>query len=237
MTQKLSVEEIKAVAESAIAARQAAEAAKQALEDAGGEDETLKSAYESAEQAAKDAQAKAEALSQGPTPPAPDQKKIEKLKRKMNFIKEDLRAAGALDEEEEDEEDDLDDEDRPLTMGDLKRIDARKAAKTALEMANAIEDAGDKAAVVEALKSVVPSGDPQKDFGNAVAIANRVRNSVILEEAGRKVAAPAHTMGAGAPARQQQGDKFEPTLQEQAYMRPPFSLSKEEILAARGTSK
>lgn len=234
MTTKLSVEEIKAVAEAAISARHAADAAKQALEDAGGEDETLKSAYETAELAAKDAHAKTEALSQGPAPAADSdkQRKIEKARRKLGFIKDQLRDLGAEDEEEDDEED-LDDPDRPVTMADLQRIKAREAAASALQMADTIEDAEDREAVKAALKSVVASGDPQKDFKNAVAIASAERNKVILEEHGRRAKPPAHGMGQGAPARHEEGGKFEPTAYEAKFMRAPFNVTKEAIIAAR----
>ncbi len=205
MTQKnLSVEEIKAVAEAAITAKQAATDARKAADEAEGADDALNAAAEAAEQASKAASDKAEALSHQPAPIDTEKpKKVAKLKRKKAIIENELRNLGesADYDEDDDEGDDLDDPERPLTVGDLQRIEARKAQATAVEMAESIEDVVARDAVKAALKRVVPSGDPQKDFADAVSIANREKNSKVLEEIGRRGAPNQHRSGAGAPPK------------------------------------
>lgn len=225
-----SVSEIRAVAEAAINARHAANAAKTAHE-AATDDASLKTAYESAEKAAVAAEAAANALSQG-TSKTPEQ--IAKMKRKVGYLTQELRDAGALEDDDTgiDDDDDMDDPNRVVTVGDLKRMKAQEATQTAVQMAESIEDVVAREAVKAALRRVVASGDPQKDFTDAVAIANREKNSKVLEEIARRPIAPAHRSGAGAPPNKPEG-AFEPTASEAAYMRPPFNLTKEDILKSR----
>lgn len=226
---KLSVSEIRAVAESAINARHAASTAKTAHE-AKPDDQTLKAAYDAAEQTAKEAEAKADALSQESTK-SPEQ--IAKIRRRHAILTQKLREAGELtDDDDEDDEALGDDPTRPVTFGDLQRIEARKATQTAVEMADAITDSAAKDAVKAALKRVVPSGDFSKDFTDAVAIANREKNNKILEEISRRGVPQQHRSGPGAPARSE-GQAFEATAEEARYMKPPFNLTKEQIIAAR----
>lgn len=229
---KLSVQEIKAVAETAISARQKATDAKAAL-DASPDDESLQTTLKEAEEAATDAEAKAEALSQNTPPADPEKdKRIAKLKRKRAIITSELNAYGEADEADDDDED-AEDPDRPITLRDLQRIEAEKAAKNAAQMAEAIQDPAAREAVKSALKIVVPSGDPQTDFKRAVAVASQDKNLKVLEELARKGIPAANNSGAGAPARRQE-DTFTPTPEEARYMRAPFNLSEKEILAARG---
>lgn len=232
MTKKqLSVAEIKAIAEGAITARQTATNAKTALE-ADPDNEDLKATHTKAESDAVAAEAKANALSQDSVEDSEKQRKIDKAKKKMGYIKKELQDLGELDEDEDDEDDeDEDDDDQPVTRGELRRRDAAAATQTAVQMADVILDVDDRKAVVEALKDVVPSGDPAKDFGKAVAIANAERNKVVLDEAARKVLGQTHRMGAGAPAKQAAG-KFEPTATEAKFMKK-FGLTQTDIEGAR----
>lgn len=233
-----SVQEIRAVAEAAVTARFAADTAKKQWESAVGSEQeaALKTAYDQAEQAATDAKAKADALSQ--TPPVDQDKRVSKLKRKKAIIENELRQLGQSDDTDDDDDDDDDAEDpnRPVTFGDLQRIERNKAKETSLSMADAITDPVAKQAVKEALARVVPSGDPAKDFADAVAIANRDKNNKVLEEIGRRRTPVQHASGAGAPPPRPEAE-FTPTAMEAAYMRAPFNLSKEDILKARGTQQ
>lgn len=239
MPNKLSVEEIKAVAGAAITARHAADAAKKTYDDSDGEDDSvrnpLKTAYEQAEGAATEAKSKADALSQEHTEDPERKRKVDKLKRKKHFINKELESLGESEEEDLDDvgdEDDLDDPDRPVTVRDLQRIETRKASKTAGEMADAVEDPVARQAIKDGLKSIVPSGNAETDFKKAVAIANSEKNSKVLEELGRRTRPPEHRSGAGAPPRKADAE-FVPTAEEAAFMRPPFNLTKEDILKAR----
>lgn len=229
---QLSVEEIKAVAEAAMSTKAAADAAKVAL-DADPENETLKTAYQTALQAATDAKTKADTLSQRPQK-SPEQ--LAKIRRKHAILTRQLEEAG-VDADEDDEDDDIgdDDDDKPLTRGDLKRMETARAAESTAQMAEAITDPVARAAVKQALDRIRPSGDPEKDFRDAVAVANREKNSKVLEELGRRPIAPQHRSGAGSPPRPPEAE-FQPTTDEAKYMKPPFNLSKEDILRSRAES-
>jgi hypothetical protein len=226
--QNLSVSEIAAIAGMAITTRTAADTAKAAY-DADPEDASLKTAWETAEQAATTAKTEADALSQTPKFTS-DQ--IAKMKRKRAIIDNDLRSAGALDDtDDDDDDDDLDDPNRVVTVGDLQRIEARKAAATAVQMADAIADPVAKAAVKAALGRVQPSGNAEQDFADAVAIANREKNNKVLEELGRRPIPVHHAGGAGAPPRKQD-EAFVPTSFEASYMKN-FGLTEKDVLEAR----
>lgn len=232
---KLSVQEIRAVAEAAITARHAADAAQKALE-AAPDDASLKSAYEQAEQAAVDAKTKADALSQAPTK-TPEQ--IAKIKRKRAILTRELQDAGEpvddTDEDEDDDDDDLGkDPSRPVTFGDLQRMRRTESTQTVKQMAETITDPVAKQAVLNALDSIKPSGDPEKDFKNAVAIASQDKNLKVLEEVARRPAPVQHRAGPGAPARQE-GEAFEPSKEEASFMKA-FGLTKEDVLRARAAA-
>lgn len=234
MQKQLSVSEIKAVAEAAITARHVADGAKAAL-DADPENDTLKTAHVEAERKATEAKTKADALSQDTSQLTPEQ--IAKKKRKLAYISKELRDAGELDDNDDDADvdDDMDDPDRPLTVGDYQRMEAKKANDTAAQMADAIEDPVAKEAVKAALKGVVPTGKPEEDFKRAVAIANIDKNNKVLEEIARRPVPRQHSSGAGGPARQE-GGTFEPTAEEAKYMRA-FKLTEKDILKARADAQ
>lgn len=234
MTQKLSVAEIKAVAEAAITAKQTANSARQAADDAGGADEALNTAANAAERASKEASDKADALSQQSIEPGPEDKKaVSKLLKKKAIIDSELRRRGVISDEDDDDEEevDMDDPNRPLTVGDFNRIEARKAQNTAVQMADAITDIAARDAVKEALKRVVPSGDPAKDFTDAVAIANRERNSKVLDEISRKGPPIRHASGAGAPPRPADAE-FVPTDEENRFIKAGW-LTLDDVKEAR----
>lgn len=237
---KKSVQEIRQIAEAAITARHAADAAKKAWEDAGSPDGDLKTAYDTAETAATTAKNQADALSQDDGGDDDKKKKAEKIKRKMAYLKNDLVALGVSDDDDDDEplgEDDVDDIDpnKPLTLADLQRIENKKIANVAIGMVNTIEDPIAREAVKQALNGLKPSGNPESDYRRAIAIAFADKNSKVLEELMRKPTPPQYASGAGAPARQvpQNDADAELTAEEKAYMRPPFNLTRQSILDAR----
>lgn len=226
---------MKAVAEAAIAAKQVALDARKAATEAGGTDEALNAEADTAEQVSRDASAKAASLSQAPAADPDKDRKKAKLKRKQGIIARQLAELGDEPDDEDDGLDDLDDDNKPLTMGDLKRIEADKAKKTAVEMAGAIEDPEAAKAVKEALGSVVASGDPVKDFQNAVAIASATKNSQVLEEIRRKGTSATHRNGAGAPARQPEPE-FVMTEEERRFVAQGW-LTEVEVKKARSGTK
>lgn len=234
MEKKISEEEVKTSAQSVITAKQKATDAKKAADDAGGVDEALNTAAKDAGAAAAQAESDAEALSQKYN----DQRKaVGKMKLKKADIERELReyGEGENDSSSSEEEDDID-PDKPLTMKDLDRIEARKAAKTAEEMARAIEDEGERTATLTALRTHVNpalvAANPKQAFESARAIANADKNAKILEDANRSRGANTQRpRGAGAPANV--AEVFEPNAEEQKYMRAPWNLSEADIKAAR----
>ena len=107
-----------------------------------------------------------------------------------------------------------DDDDKPLTKGDLKRIQRDEAKRTALQLANDIQDEDERSAVIEALQTtILPSGNPQRDFQKAVDLATSEKNRQIASMKTHNKGKPTtvRTNG-GAPAKED--DQFEPTQAE-----------------------
>lgn len=126
--------------------------------------------------------------------------------------------------------DDLPD-DAPLTVGTFREIQKKDARKTAEEMADALPDTDERDRVKAELAFIVPSGDAQADFRRAQAAANAERNAKIITESLRR--GPKKNNAAGGSADLQAEGEFTPTPDEAVMMKPPYSLSKEKILAAR----
>lgn len=123
-------------------------------------------------------------------------------------------------------------DDEPLTVGKLRELNKRNALDEAISLADSIEDETERDAVREMLKTrIVPSGNAQADFSLARAAISSTRNSRIAEEIARKKA-PTRTAAGGSVAEPPKDD-FEPTPEEAIFMRPPYNLSKEKILAKR----
>lgn len=232
MDKKITGEEAKAAAQSALAAKNKAADAKAKADEAGGVDPELNKTATAAATEAADAETHATDLSQRFTV---QQKDIGKMRAKKADIEKTLKEYGELDEDEEDDEDDEIDPDEPLTARKLAALEAKKAKKTANELAAAVEDPTERAAIQSALRlSINPSliaSNPQQAFEEARAIANGQRNAKIIEEHNRKGKTQIRASGAGAPPKVD--DAFEPTAEELQYMRGPLALTKEEILAAR----
>lgn len=199
-------------------------------EEIAEKDAATAAAKAEAEQAEADSQRKAEQEKKG--------KRTEAEKAAYALVKtaERLKSLGGdpkavLGSDVEDDESDEDD-DRPVTFKDLKRIDAEKAEKSADKMADEIEDETERGEVKQALKNVVKSsGNPAADLANARAIVNAEKNRQIAEEAERGRAPKRSGSGSGGPAKGD--DEFKPTDDEAAFMRPPFNMTKEKILEVR----
>lgn len=125
------------------------------------------------------------------------------------------------------------DRDAPVTMGMLEDMQKDRSQKTALQLADEIPDQYERDLTKKYLtERVKPTGDAYEDLRFARLAVNSVKSGQILEEVGRAGQARGFGSGAGAPpASIQKEPEF--TALEQSYMKPPFSLSKEQILAAR----
>lgn len=125
----------------------------------------------------------------------------------------------------------VEDENRPLTLKDLRAYTAVAAQETAMSLADEIEDANEQKLVKHYLETTIkPSGDAQTDLRNARLMANAVKNRQIAEEAGRAAHARTSPSAPSAPPRQA-GTEPEFTL-EQTRLMKGFGITKEEAVKA-----
>lgn len=123
-------------------------------------------------------------------------------------------------------------DDTPLTVGSLREIQKQESKKTAIELAEKLEDPIEKQRVLEILNRLSPSGDAQADLALARGSANSKKNAEITQEVLRTTEARQHGSGSGAPAKvEEQVTDLSPD--ELALMRAPFNLTIEEIKGAR----
>ncbi len=152
--------------------------------------------------------------------------KVEKLQYTKKRIDEQLKELGVDDEPVDDEDE------KPVTVGMLKKLQAQSATKTALDLTNDITDETERELTKYHLENTIKStGNPQEDLKLAQNQVNAVKNAKILEEMGRKSGSKSGA-GPGAPAKNQKPvEDFTP--EELAFMKAPFNMSKAQILAAR----
>lgn len=132
---------------------------------------------------------------------------------------------------------DDDDENQPVTLGMLKKLQAETAAKTAIGLAEEISNEAERELVKYHLSNTIRStGNPQEDLRLARSLVNSVKNSQVVEEISRKSEVKSHSSASGANARTED-KQIEFTQAEINLMRHPFNLTKEEILAAREKDK
>lgn len=227
------------------AAKSKATEARQAA-DASPEDTALQTA-------ATEAEAESVRLEKEATAPSHDTRserpKSEKIKKRMEILRSDLRAAliaeGKDPDEMTDEQiaaadqrindaDDADDipDDKPLTKRDLEKIERNKSKVTAKQKAEAITDSDLRAVVIANLARIVPSGNADQDYADAVAMASSSKNSRIASEAVRIAKrTPQQHVSGGAGARDDSAD-FVPTPLEQSYMKK-FKLTEADIKKGR----
>lgn len=123
-------------------------------------------------------------------------------------------------------------DDAPATIGAVKSLLAEKAKDTAFELADEIEDEHVRELTKLNLKRIIPSGDPREDLRLARLAAESAKNEKVLEEVGRAGKPKSHVSSAGAPAKTTETE-VELTASEQQFLRPPFNLTKEQIIKAR----
>lgn len=127
-----------------------------------------------------------------------------------------------------------DEDDRPLTIGAFKKIQQASSTKTALQLADEIQNETERELTKYHLNNSIKStGTPSEDLKLAKALVNAVKNSQILEEVARKTDPKKHSSASGADAKQPDELKGELTKEEMMFMKKPFSLTKKQILEAR----
>lgn len=156
----------------------------------------------------------------------PVKKELDKIKSKPTQREKILHRKSILDAElakldEEDggdesagDESEEDDDDKPLTVGQFKKMQKDEAKKSALVLADEIEDEDDRELVKHYLKTrVVPSGNPAEDLKFARGAVSSLKNTQIAEELVRKGKGNSGGRGSGAP-RKGDDERFEPTAAE-----------------------
>lgn len=150
---------------------------------------------------------------------------LEKAIFKRNQIDNRIKELKGDDEPEET------DDDAPVTVGMLKKLQQEAAVKTALQLADEIPNKIESQLVKYHIENSIRStGNPTEDLRLARAIVNSTKNSQIAEEMGRKTTAKTHSSSSGAPAKHQVEQEL--TAEETLYMKQ-FHLTKEEVLKAR----
>lgn len=154
--------------------------------------------------------------------------KAEKLLYTKKRIDEQLKELGIEEEEPDDE--------KPMTIGMFKKLQAQTAVKSAIDLAEEVNNPTERELLKYHLENTIRStGNPQEDFKIAQRLVNASKNEQIVEETLRKPQVNSHASGGGAPPKQPEKET-EFTAEELTYMQPPFNLSKEAIIKARGNA-
>lgn len=121
----------------------------------------------------------------------------------------------------------------PVTVQMLEDMRKNDAKKTAVDLAQTIENEDERIVVVDYLEHrIVPSGNPEADLKLARAAVNALRTEQILHETQRGGTAKTHSSGSGAPSvHTSPSEDLSPT--ELVFTRPPYSMTKEAIIAKR----
>lgn len=143
-----------------------------------------------------------------------------------------LKALGMNGKNESSVTEEENEDDKPVTMGMLKKMNQESTSKSALELANEIQHESERELVKYHLQNTIRStGNPQKDLELARSIVNAVKNGKVVEEIIRKPAPKTYSSNGGASQRSE--PEIELSNEEQLYMKAPFFLTKEQIIASR----
>lgn len=224
--------------------RAAADAAKKKADDAKAASDAQPDNAD-LKKKADDAAQEAATFEQAAAAPSHDTRqerpKSEKIKKRMEILRSDLRSAliaeGKDPDEMSDEEildeaqnhDDSDDDDAPVTKKTLRTLGI---IKTVDSMIGQIANPELRQAVSDAVKLTSEKLPAQERFDAAMAIASSSKNTRIAQEAARtRQNRPQQYVSGGAPAAREDGD-FTPTPQESAYMKK-HGLTKDDIIRSR----
>lgn len=109
---------------------------------------------------------------------------------------------------------------------------SKEATITALQLADSIQDEDTKEKVKQYLNTrIVPSGNSDQDFKDALGAVSASKNKLVLEEMGRYTKPKTTAAGGTLPANME--EEFTPTDAEKVMMAKPYNLSKEKVLEAR----
>lgn len=126
-------------------------------------------------------------------------------------------------------------DDKPLTVGDLRKIQRQEVKKTSLQIADEIEDEAEREEVKRGLNRLTPSNDPLDDVAFVRRAVNSERTEQIAEEANRRGRPERGAAGGNSPKKVE--DPFEATPQELETLKLVPNIkperAKELILKAR----
>lgn len=129
-------------------------------------------------------------------------------------------------------EESTDDENTPVTLGMLKKLQRESASKTALQEAEEIQNETERELVKFHLQNTIRStGVPAEDLKLARALVNSVKNSQIIQETARKTSPKTHSSSSGVDAKHEETIVYTP--EELAFMKPPFNATPADVLNAR----
>lgn len=116
-----------------------------------------------------------------------------------------------------------------------KKEKSKEATQSALQLAETIQDSDTKEKVKDYLNTrIVPSGNPEQDFRDALGIVSSGKNKQILEEMNRYTKPKVTASGGSLPSKIE--EEFVPTPEEAVFMKAPYNMSKEQIIGARPKS-
>nr|AKH47811.1 hypothetical protein [uncultured marine virus] len=109
---------------------------------------------------------------------------------------------------------------------------AKEQTHTALQMADKLSDEETREQVKTYLNTrIIPSGNPEQDFKDALGAVSSSKNKQILEEMAR--ATSPRVIASGGSGDGKHEEEFIPTEQERIFMAKPYNMTKEKILEAR----
>lgn len=158
-------------------------------------------------------------------------KKTYTKRERLNFEKKKIdEQIGVLDKEDGISAEVTDD--TPVTVGMLNERAKDESKKTALGLAEAIDDEDERKLTIHYLENrIKPSGDAEADVRLARAAVNSIRNGQIAEEMVRRKDPNNISSPSGSPGSHEK--EFTPTGQELEFMKPPYNLTKDDIIKAR----
>ncbi len=156
--------------------------------------------------------------------------KLEKLIYTKNRVDQQIRELGG----EEDVTPEPEEDDKPLTRGEFKKLQQDQATKTALDLADTIDSETERELTKYHLNNSIKStGNPAEDLKLARAIVNASKNSKILEEVQRKGEAKTFSSASGVNANQEDREAELTPFELELMNNPQFKLTKGDILKAR----
>lgn len=108
------------------------------------------------------------------------------------------------------------DDNKPMTRGEFKRLKAEETTQSALQLADSqIENDSERELAKTYLRTRIrPSGDPQEDLESAMALVNSIKNKQVATEVARRSTTVVRRSGSGSGAPGRHEETFKATPEE-----------------------